>query len=52
MKKHMKKFMALMLAAAIVAGTKGIYSASTSKAADASTTTTTTSQTAWSYVKI
>lgn len=46
MKKHMKKFMALMLAAAIVAGTKGIYSASTSKAADASTTTTTTSQTA------
>ena len=46
MNKHMINFMALMLAAAIVAGTKGIYSASTSKAADPSTTTTTTSQTA------
>ncbi len=48
MKNHMKKFMALTLAAAIIAGTGGVYATTRSTAAQApdSSTTTASAQTA------
>lgn len=42
MKNHMKKFMALTLAAAIIAGTGGVYATTRSTAAQASDSSTTT----------